>query len=208
MTRAALIVSLAALAAAFQPATSVATPAARVEGYEGTITATAEGAATVIRIRGVITHEVSNAFARALDGTEGGKVVLDLDSPGGFTAAGYPMIDAVLAKRAAGTQVTTLVRGGAACESMCVGLFMAGERREAEPGARFMVHAPRSDRTGYVSIRASREMADRLKALGASPEWIALVHREGAFSGAVDHVESAEELARRGANVVTHLRLR
>jgi ATP-dependent protease ClpP protease subunit len=182
------------------------TAVAPVERYHGSVTQTREGIRTVIGVRGVITPAVATAFSHALRGSLPGlPVTIVLDSPGGYTRSGYAMIEAMMNKRAEGAEITTLVRRGAACESMCVGVFMAGDRRQAERGADFMVHAPRSDTTGMMSARATREMVTRLVSLGASDSWIRRISAKGAFSGTVDHHESAEQLFGGGANVVTEL---
>lgn len=161
---------------------------------------------TTIAVSGPITWTVATGFIRALEAAPAGRpVVVELDSPGGYVSAGYAMIDAMLGARSAGRSVTTLVRGDAACESMCFGLFMAGNPRRAEPGAYFMVHAPRDERTGAMSVKTVNEMIARLISLGTSQAWIGTVREHGGFSGRVDYGVRAEELTLAGANVVTEL---
>jgi ATP-dependent protease ClpP protease subunit len=206
MTRTALIAFLTVLCLPATPRADETAARASVERYHGTVTRRAEVGRALIRVDGVITPAVAEAFSDALEALPAGRpVAVELDSPGGFTRAGYAMIEAILARRAAGGEVVTRVLGQDACESMCVGVFMAGERREAGPDARFMVHSPRSDSTGLVSTRATRDMVDRLVSLGASDGWIRRVSDAGAFSGRAEHRESAAELYRGGANVVTEL---
>lgn len=206
MTRIAPIVALAFLGLQTTPHAAETSARASVERYHGTVTERAEAGRALIRVDGVITASVATAFSDALDALPAGRpVTVELDSPGGFTRAGYAMIEAILARRAGGAEVATRVLGEDACESMCVGVFMAGERREAGPEARFMVHSPRSDSTGLVSTRATRDMVDRLVSLGAADGWIRRVSAAGAFSGRAEHKESAAELYRGGANVVTEL---
>lgn len=180
--------------------------AAADAGMVGTVTRRIEGDRTTLRIAGVITAAVAADFVQALETAPAGRPVLvDLDSPGGFVKAGYAMIDAMLRQRAAGRTVVTLVRGSAACESMCFGVFMAGLPRRAEAGASFMVHAPRDERSGIISLRTINEMKTRLAGLGTSPAWLQTVADRGGFSGRVDVRERAEDLAHSGANVVTEL---
>ncbi|HYH17248.1 MAG TPA: ATP-dependent Clp protease proteolytic subunit [Azospirillum sp.] len=175
-------------------------------GMVGTMTRRIEGDRTTLRVSGVITAAVAADFIQALDGAPADRPVLvELDSPGGFVKAGYAMIDAMLRQRAAGRPVVTLVRGSAACESMCFGVFMAGFPRRAEAGASFMVHAPRDERSGIISLRTINEMKTRLARLGTSPAWLQTVAERGGFSGRADVRERAEDLAHSGANVVTEL---
>ncbi|HYC03058.1 MAG TPA: ATP-dependent Clp protease proteolytic subunit [Azospirillaceae bacterium] len=163
-------------------------------------------AGTVLRVDGVITHDIADRFAAAVTALPQGRpLLLELNSPGGFTKAGYAVIDRILAERDSGRPVATLVKSGESCESMCFGLYMAGYPRYAEKGAEFMVHAPRQLDTGVVTIKSTGRMIDRFVRLGASPEWIERVKAEGGFSGQRDYRERAEALVETGANVVTQL---
>jgi hypothetical protein len=88
---------------------------------------------------------------------------------------------------------------------MCVGIYMAGYPRYADPSAQFMVHAPRGEKTGLVRVRATAEMISRLASLGVSARWLDHVRRSDGFSGRVDFRQSAQELVSAGANIVTSL---
>ncbi|MCG5242472.1 ATP-dependent Clp protease proteolytic subunit [Azospirillum doebereinerae] len=165
-----------------------------------------QGNATVLRVDGIITAGVEQRFAETLRGLPAGRpLVVELSSPGGFTSAGYKMIDAVLAERQSGRPIATRVRGGESCESMCVGLYLAGYPRYAAPSAEFMVHAPRMAENGRMTMRSTQAMVQRLVSLGASPVWIDRVKAAGGFSGAVDYREKADRLTADGANIVTDL---
>ena len=160
----------------------------------------------VLRLDGVITHDVADRFAAAIDGVPSDMpLLLELNSPGGFTKAGYAVIDRILEERENGRAVSTYVRAGESCESMCFGLFMAGFPRYAEAGAEFMVHAPRQLDTGTITVRATGRMIERIRRLGASESWIERVKAAGGFSGRQDYRERAEALASDGSNVVTTL---
>lgn len=165
-----------------------------------------ENGATVLRVDGVITPGFERRFLAALASVpQRAAVVVELASPGGFTGSGYRIIDRLLEERRAGRAVATRVRAGEACESMCVGVYLAGYPRYAAPSAEFMVHAPRIAGTGRVTLRSTRTMVDRLTSLGASAGWIERVKAAGGFSGMVDHRETAGQLAAERANVVTEL---
>lgn len=165
-----------------------------------------QGDITILRLDGIITPGAEHSFVDALHTLPARRpLVIELSSPGGFTAAGYRMIDAVLAERQGGRPVATRVRDGDSCESMCVGLYLAGYPRYAAPRAEFMVHAPRMAENGRMTIRSIQMMVDRLVSLGASPAWIQRVTAEGGFSGARDYRETADRLSADGANIVTDL---
>ncbi|MHA7065203.1 ATP-dependent Clp protease proteolytic subunit [Azospirillum argentinense] len=161
---------------------------------------------TTLRLDGIITPAVEQRFSDALRSVPAGQpVVVELSSPGGFTTAGYRMIDLMLAERQAGRAVATRVAGGQSCESMCVGLYLAGYPRYAAPTAEFMVHAPRLAENGRMTLRSTDQMVKRLVALGAAPAWIEQVRAAGGFSGSLDYRDNADHLAAVGANIVTHL---
>ncbi|WP_448192235.1 ATP-dependent Clp protease proteolytic subunit [Azospirillum sp. sgz301742] len=172
----------------------------------GSVEQSIEAERIVVRVTGVITPDVAADFIDALDTAPASRpVVVELDSPGGYVKAGYAMVDAMLRARGTGRSITTLVRHDSTCESMCFGVFMAGFPRRAEVGAYFMVHAPRDERSGALSLRTTNEMIARLIGLGTSQAWIHTVSERGGFSGRLDFGIRAEELARNGANVVTEL---
>ncbi|KAA0593253.1 hypothetical protein J2848_005365 [Azospirillum lipoferum] len=165
-----------------------------------------QGDVTVLRLDGIITPGAERSFVDTLHTLPAHRpLVIELSSPGGFTAAGYRMIDAVLAERQSGRPVATRVRDGDSCESMCVGLYLAGYPRYAAPRAEFMVHAPRMAENGRMTMRSTQMMVDRLVSLGASPTWIRRVTAEGGFSGTRDYRETADRLTADGANIVTDL---
>lgn len=159
-----------------------------------------------LRIDGIITPDVADRFELVLDSLPADRrLVLELNSPGGYTGAGYAMIDRLQEERARGRAVATRVLAGDACESMCFGLFMAGDRRFAAPAAEFMVHAPRSLTAGTVTLRSTGRMIERIRSLGADAGWIERITAQGAFSGLQDHRETAAQLTAENANVVTDL---
>lgn len=165
-----------------------------------------QGDITILRLDGIITPGAERRFVDTLHSLPAQRpLVIELSSPGGFTAAGYRMIDAVLAERRGGRPVATRVRDGESCESMCVGLYLAGYPRYAAPRAEFMVHAPRMAENGRMTLRSTRMMVERLVSLGASPAWVQRVTAEGGFSGARDYRETADRLTADGANIVTDL---
>lgn len=193
------------MAAASLPVAPLSAPAAS-EFPDAALARSEQGGVTVLRVDGIITAGAERRFAETLrDLAPQRPLVVELSSPGGFTSAGYKMIDAILAERQSGRPVATRVRGGESCESMCVGLYLAGYPRYAAPNAEFMVHAPRMAENGRMTMRSTQAMVQRLVSLGASPVWIERVKAAGGFSGAVDYREKADRLTADGANIVTDL---
>ena len=183
-----------------------APPPVSAEFPDATLVRVDQVNSTTLRLDGIITPGVEQRFTDALRSVPTGQpVVVELSSPGGFTTAGYRMIDLVLAERRAGRPVATRVVGGQSCESMCVGLYLAGYPRYAAPTAEFMVHAPRLAENGRMTLRSTDQMVKRLVALGAAPAWIERVRAAGGFSGSLDYRDRADHLTAVGANIVTHL---
>ncbi|MBP2300492.1 ATP-dependent Clp protease proteolytic subunit [Azospirillum picis] len=189
-----------------KPAAVTPVPAASAEFPDAAMSRNDQGDATVLRLDGIITPGTERRFLDTLKALPASRpLVVELSSPGGFTTAGYRMIDALLAERQAGRPVATRVRAGESCESMCVGLYLAGYPRYAAPTAEFMVHAPRMAESGRMTLRSTQAMVQRLVSLGASPTWIRQVTAAGGFSGALDYRETADRLTADGANIVTDL---
>ncbi|MBK1835898.1 hypothetical protein JHL17_00600 [Azospirillum sp. YIM B02556] len=188
------------------PAPPAPSAASSAEFPDAVMSRNDQGDLTVLRLDGIITPGAERSFVDALHALPARRpLVIELSSPGGFTAAGYRMIDAVLAERKDGRPIATRVRDGESCESMCVGLYLAGYPRYAAPRAEFMVHAPRMAENGRMTMRSTQMMVERLVSLGASPAWIQRVKAEGGFSGARDYRETADRLSADGANIVTDL---
>jgi len=205
-----MLLAVGAGCAATADSVSVARPAPQPapssEFPDATLVRVDQADTTLLRIDGIITPGVEQRFANALRALPPAtSVTVELSSPGGFTTAGYRMIDLMLAERQAGRPIATRVKGGESCESMCVGLYLAGYPRYAAPTAEFMVHAPRLAENGRMTLRSTDTMVKRLVSLGVSQGWIEQVKAAGGFSGAVDYRERADHLAAAGANVVTDL---
>jgi hypothetical protein len=174
--------------------------------YFGAVSQVESGSKTILRIDGVITRAVAHDFNDHIEALPVHRpAVIELNSPGGFTEAGYALIEAIMYQRRRGRPIATAVHRSSACASMCVGVYMAGYPRYADPSAQFMVHAPRGEKTGLVRVRATAEMITRLASLGVSAGWLDHVRRHDGFSGRVDFRQSAQELVSAGANIVTSL---
>jgi ATP-dependent protease ClpP protease subunit len=85
-------------------------------------------------------HQFHEAFAARKD--EAGRIVIDLDSPGGSLAEGRQVIEVIdLMKRT--HRVDTRVEANRRCLSMCVPIFLQGQERLAAASSRWMFHEPR-----------------------------------------------------------------
>jgi len=71
------------------------------------------------------------------------RIVIDLDSPGGSLNEGAAVI-ALIDRMKKAHEVDTRVTAGHECLSMCVPIFLQGQKRRAAPNSRWLFHAPRT----------------------------------------------------------------
>ncbi len=86
---------------------------------------------------------MAQRFVDAFDAWKGrtDRIVIDLNSPGGAITEGRLVIEEI--ERMKRTHaVTTRVGAEAVCLSMCVPIYLQGDRRTAAPSAVFMFHEP------------------------------------------------------------------
>jgi ATP-dependent protease ClpP protease subunit len=156
---------------------------------------------------------MAERFARAFEEWKGRKqrIIIDLHSPGGEIAQGRLVIEEIERMKAT-HDVATRVRSGRTCASMCVPIFLAGERRIAAPDARFMFHEPaiynalteeRVERPVFESrMTADRFFARYFESSPMDPEWRGKL--ETAWKGR-DIWLTAEELVEQQSGVVSEL---
>jgi ATP-dependent protease ClpP protease subunit len=82
--------------------------------------------------------------------TDQRRIVLILNSPGGSIEHGRRVVAAI---RAQGRAIDTLVQQAGVCASMCVPIFLAGDRRMADPDAWFMFHQASLNRSASENVK-------------------------------------------------------
>lgn len=104
-----------------------------------------EDGAIVLRWTHEIEAPMAERFAAAFKewGGRADRFVVDLNSPGGALTEGRLVI-AEIERMKATHEIDTHVGIGAYCLSMCVPIYLAGNRRTAARNARFMFHEPSS----------------------------------------------------------------
>ena len=154
-------------------------------------------------------RRLSEAFER--ERKSAGHVIIDLHSGGGSIAEGGDVID-VIERMKRTHLVTTRVGEESACLSMCVPIFLAGERRVASRRAVFMFHEPRmvdvftereAKASSFDERRASRKFVrDYFKTSPMDPAWLAGLEAE--WKGK-DIWKSGAQLVKERSNIVTEL---
>jgi hypothetical protein len=167
----------------------------------------------VLRWRGLIEAPLAARLDEAYRAHAGGtrRFVIALHSPGGTLEHGREVIQQI--RRMQRTHmVDTVVEARRACGSMCVPVYLAGQRRTAAPTARFMFHEVsfRDSHSGKVETvpkeaigRATDQFFERyLKPAGLDARWLADIRE--AVRGK-DVWRTAEELVEQRAGVVHEL---
>jgi len=143
-----------------------------------------QGSEVVLRWRGLIeaplAAKLEEAYHAHTEGTR--RFVIALHSPGGTLEHGREVIG--LIRRMQRTHlVDTVVEDRRACGSMCVPVYLTGQRRTAAPDARFMFHEVsfRDSLSGKIEEvpkeaigRATDQFFERyLKPAGLEGRWLA-----------------------------------
>ncbi|MEZ5892137.1 MAG: hypothetical protein R3C58_03195 [Parvularculaceae bacterium] len=142
---------------------------------------------------------------------EGRRILIDMHSPGGSVKEGDDVI-AVINEMKRTHAVDTRVRARHSCFSMCVPVFLQGERRIAGADAVFMFHEPsavdmatgkRVTEPAFERERATRRFFERY--FVASPMDAAWRDRLAVEWKGRDLFYTARDLVKQNANVVTEI---
>ncbi len=168
------------------------------------------GDAVILRWAHDVEAPMAERFATAFNLWKGktGRFIIDLNSPGGSITEGRLVIETI--ERMKEThRVDAYVGDSAYCLSMCVPIYLAGERRTAAASAAFMFHEPSTrdlfteekiDRPGFEQRMTSEKFFDRYFASsGMDPAWRERLRVE--WRGR-DLWFTAGELVEQGAGVV------
>lgn len=99
-----------------------------------------------------LAQRLNEAYEKWRDKT--GVFIIDLNSRGGYLSEGRRVIN-VIARMKQTHQVHTRVRAGRICLSMCVPIFLQGQKRMAAANSKWMFHEPRS--TDFFTDKDSKE---------------------------------------------------
>ncbi|MFN0218043.1 MAG: ATP-dependent Clp protease proteolytic subunit [Hyphomicrobium sp.] len=138
--------------------------------------------------------------------------ILSLSSPGGTLNQGGE-VARLLREISTTHRLETTVEDGARCASMCVPVYLQGQRRSAAPDAQFMFHEVSFSEIGTegdlkVPESARARETDRLfdryfPAAGVPADWIAKTRAD--MAGGHDVWKSARELVDEKAGIVQEL---
>lgn len=171
----------------------------------------AEDDTVFLRWRGRIEAPMANRIADAFEQhkNEQRRFVLSLSSPGGSLDQGAEVVR--LLRRIGEThKIDTVVEGRSVCASMCVPVYLQGQRRTASEQARFMFHEVSfheyfsqedSDVPAAATARETDKLFSRYFAPAGVPDsWIRSVR--AAMTGGNDIWKTAPELIDENAGIV------
>ncbi|NOT71646.1 MAG: peptidase [Hyphomicrobium sp.] len=159
------------------------------------------------KIEAPMLSEIDHAFA--MHQSRARRIVLSLSSPGGSLDHGAKVVR--LLRRIGEThKLETVVAAGSRCASMCVPVYLQGQRRSAAPSAKFMFHEVSfrdvlAEEDASVPERAIGSATDRLFSIyfapaGVPEDWIRGVR--AAMAGGNDIWKTGQELIDENAGIV------
>lgn len=134
----------------------------------------------VVRLTGPILPPIAESLAEAWRTHEGhGRLLLDLDSPGGSLDEAEALVG-VLAVIRAEARVDTLVRHGALCASSCIAVFVQGADRAAGGASAWLFHgACRDPASNVPSLALTHRYLEILRAAGVDEAFLCRLVTEG-----------------------------
>lgn len=136
---------------------------------------------------------------------KGKKLTLVLNSPGGLVFEGKQIIETLQDLKKQGVALTTSVKNGTQCGSICLPIYLAGETRKAGTHSSFYFHGVTHAFCNIPNESLTEEYVQLLKSLGASEKLIQHLMAEEAFSTPGEYWMSGKELAEEGDGFVTEL---
>lgn len=162
-------------------------------------------------IEAPMAEKLAQVFAR--HGTDNAKFILALNSPGGSLDQGAEVMR-LLRKIEATHQLDTVVEADDVCASMCVPVYLQGQRRTAAASAHFLFHEVSyfevlADKKSEVPASATQSATDAFFAkyftpAGLNPEWLQSVRKQ--IAGGHNIWKTARQLVDEKSGVVLDMR--
>lgn len=174
------------------------------------VTGLLAGGKAYVKITGPIDEETSKAFFELMaQFPEVREIELHLNSGGGKSLEGWKIIALLNEKKSAGVHLTTLVKNGNICGSLCVPIFVQGQTRKAGPASSFMFHSAHLSFAGMVTVKTlperNEEMFQYFLKAGVSPKWLDHLKAQQVFESDEYYWLSGGDLLSEKSGVVTEL---
>ncbi|MBL4647124.1 MAG: ATP-dependent Clp protease proteolytic subunit [Rhizobiales bacterium] len=99
-------------------------------------------------------------------------IILNLNSKGGLISHGEKVISLLSAIRQSPKTLITLVENGHTCASMCIPIYVQGERRIAFPASSWMLHGARKWHSNVPNVKETRRVFDHLRERDITPAFL------------------------------------
>ena len=199
---------LALLAAAFAAIATASVAHAQARLSEGTtykLERIDEGDVTAIAISGAILPPMADDLAAVLHAIPlNRKVILDLDSAGGEMDEGNKTI-ALIERERQHRHIDTLVWYGHLCASMCIPIYLQGEKRHAAALSVWMFHPAHKEDSPLPSVAATTAILSDMVSYGMNPKWLERLEKRNVFSTPGEFWISGADLYAQNAGVITDL---
>lgn len=195
------------------PTTATATPATAPLPQQANtrlkvVPSSSRADSIVFNWHGRIEAGMADSIAKAFDEQKAGvkRVLLTIESGGGSVAEGRRVI-AVLERIKQTHQLDTYVKAGSTCGSMCVPIYLQGQKRYAAPSSLWLFHevSIRNQTTKQIT-KLDRDAFQKLIddyfiPAGVSRDWIAdmMPKTEGS-----DYWRTGDALIRESSNIIHH----
>lgn len=154
---------------------------------------------------GAVESGDTRIFKENLKDFKGPQLTVVLDSPGGLVVEGKNIIEILQDLKKQGTHVTTFVKNGTQCGSICLPIYLAGHTRRAGSHSTFYFHGVTHFFCNIPNARLTEEYIQMLKDLGASEKLIQHLRDDEAFTTPGEYWMTGKELYEDGDGFITEL---
>lgn len=160
-----------------------------------------------IRVSDFIVSPMANEMQELLINVPNHKgVVLIFNSQGGSVTEGEKIIEILESHKKRGLTINTVVENGAVCASMCIPIYMQGQKRYAGARSTFMIHGVYLGLQRHTpDIDQTKSYLSRLVKFGVNSSWLDILWKQNIFTDSKEYWLNAEELVEQESNIVTDL---
>lgn len=161
--------------------------------------------ATAIQLKGGIAPPLAEEIEAIFNEIEPGqKIILDLNSPGGYTSEGYKIIEIIDSQRSK-HQIDSYVANGAVCASMCVPIYVQGQEKVAGPASAFMLHGVSTWYSNSLQPEETERYVNALLERNVSSQFIQSLKLLGVFAISADYWANGQKLFDERTGIVDKL---
>lgn len=158
-----------------------------------------------LTLSGAVERGDAELIKKALAELRSKEFVFNLNSPGGYVVEGKAIIEQLQGLQKQGIKITTSVKNGDQCGSICLPIYLVGNERRAGSHAAFYFHGVTHLFCNIPNERLTEDYISLLLDLGAKKEFIDFLRAEEAFTTPGEYWMSGKELHEQGQGFVSEL---